>query len=91
MYMLPCESLIHIQVWHGETGEVIMVCKGIVTYEENILCLNLSQDNSRLVASNSAGLVMVSSLGPDHLFSFIGNSRLLSTQSRYTQAIARPD
>ena len=68
--MLPCESLglniscnLLIQVWHGETGEVIMVCKGIVTYEENVLCLNLSQDNSRLVASNSAGLVMVSSLG----------------------------
>ena len=37
-----------------------MLCTGLADCEDSvILCLNLSQDNSRLVASNSAGLVMV--------------------------------
>ena len=49
-----------MQVWYAETGNVAMLCEGIVSCEESvILCLNLSQDNTRLVASNSAGLVMV--------------------------------
>ncbi|CAI8008597.1 Uncharacterized WD repeat-containing protein alr2800 [Geodia barretti] len=47
-------------VWYAETGDEAMLCSGIVECEDSIiLCLNLSQDNRRLVASNSAGLVMV--------------------------------
>ena len=49
-----------MQVWYAKTGEKAMLCEGIVDCEDSvILCLNLSQDNSRLIASNSAGLVMV--------------------------------
>ena len=47
-------------MWYAETGDEAMLCSGIVECEDSIiLCLNLSQDNRRLVASNSAGLVMV--------------------------------
>ena len=50
------------QVWHAKTGAEDMKCMGIVDSEESVvLCLNLSKNNCRLVASNSAGLVMVSS------------------------------
>ena len=49
-----------MQVWHAESGDMAMLCEGIVSGEESVvLCLNLSRDNTRLVASNSAGLVMV--------------------------------
>lgn len=60
-YMNSCNLVLLAQVWHCENGEVVMLCEGIVSCEESVvLCLNLSQDNSRLVASNSTGLVMVS-------------------------------
>ena len=54
-------SLSPPQIWSSETGVPIMRCEGIVSCEESILCVNLSEDNKRLVASNSVGLVMVSS------------------------------
>ena len=46
-------------MWHAETGREEMLCEGIAGSEDSVLCLNLSQNNDRLVASNSAGLVMV--------------------------------
>ena len=47
-------------MWYAKNGTEAMLCSGIVDCEDSvILCLNLSHDNSRLVASNSAGLVMV--------------------------------
>lgn len=48
------------QIWNSNTGVPQLQCEGVIQSEaDSILCLNLSEDNSRLIASTTSGLVMV--------------------------------
>lgn len=48
------------QIWNSNTGVPQLRCEGIIQSEaDSILCLNLSEENSRLIASTTSGLVMV--------------------------------
>lgn len=56
-----CSQTKHdLQIWNSNTGVPQLRCEGIIQSEaDSILCLNLSEDNSRLIASTTSGLVMV--------------------------------
>ena len=60
MHLHVYTCIFYWQVWHARTGDEVLLCNGIVDSEDSVvLCVNLSTNNCRLVASNSAGLVMV--------------------------------
>jgi len=49
-----------VLIWNSNTGVPQLQCVGIVQSEAySILCISISEDNSRLVASATSGLVMV--------------------------------
>ena len=49
------------QVWNIASGQTCLSLQGIVDPKDHsILCINLSKDNSRLIASATSGLVVVS-------------------------------
>lgn len=50
-----------VQLWDSNTGLSKRNCEGITDDKgvESILCINLSEDNKRLIASATSGLVMV--------------------------------
>ena len=48
-------------MWDSNNG-TILVSYNYETRKDNILCINLSKDNKRLVASATIGLVLVSIL-----------------------------
>ena len=54
------QTNLDLQIWNSNTGVPQLRCEGIIQSEaDSILCLNLSEDNSRLIASTTSGLVMV--------------------------------
>lgn len=48
-------------MWNATDGKKLFYCDGISdNMEESILCVNISKDNSRLVASAANGRIAVS-------------------------------
>ena len=49
-----------LQVWDSSTGDKLFRCDGISdNSQESILCVNISGDNTRLIASASNGRIAV--------------------------------
>ena len=49
-----------VQVWNTNTGATLKVFAGVInSHKDNILCVDLSTDNTRLAASATDGTVMV--------------------------------
>ena len=50
----------HIQIWSSATGVPQLHCQGIIqSKDDSILCVNLSEDNTRVVASATSGMIAV--------------------------------
>ena len=48
------------QIWSSATGIPQLHCRGIIHSKgDSILCVNLSEDNSRVAASATSGMIMV--------------------------------
>lgn len=53
--------LLYVQIWSSDTGVPKLRLESIIDSDRHsILCINLSEDNKRLVGSATSGLVMVS-------------------------------
>ena len=57
------ETFHFIQIWNINNGQSVLKLQGIEESKKlSILCINLSEENNRLIASATSGLVVVSEI-----------------------------